>query len=212
MWLARSCRDLGEPRPSQALSITHPASRPCRLLCQQKLSAAFPSFVSRTALRTHRHYPESTFFPLDFIKYDLWPEVEKASSWLMISHLLTSIATRRKPPDSPPWEPENNLRYVVRLHRLYCPAVLWTMCWRISGDQILDEYYATIGGEDQIFKRLGRIPKTKRTGWSTRRRISSISGEQWTPPPGSCEEYIEIDDCQGDNDGNLIVYLAWKNG
>ncbi|KAF5257290.1 hypothetical protein FOXYS1_12193 [Fusarium oxysporum] len=46
----------------------------------------------------------------------------------------------------------------------------------------------------------------------TRRRISSISGEQWTPPPGSWEEYIEIDDCQGDNDGNLIVYLAWKNG
>ncbi|KAJ0132841.1 hypothetical protein HZ326_24095 [Fusarium oxysporum f. sp. albedinis] len=90
------------------------------------------------------------------------------------------------------WEPENNLR--------------------ISGDQILDEYYATIGGEDQIFKRLGRIPKTKRTGRSTRRRISSISGEQWTPPPGSWEEYIEIDDCQGDNDGNLIVYLTWKNG
>ncbi|KAJ0132842.1 hypothetical protein HZ326_24096, partial [Fusarium oxysporum f. sp. albedinis] len=51
----------------------------CRSNRRSSLPAAFSSFVSRTASRTHRHYPESTFFPpLDFIKYDLWLEVEKA--------------------------------------------------------------------------------------------------------------------------------------
>ncbi|KAH7191353.1 hypothetical protein BKA60DRAFT_585048 [Fusarium oxysporum] len=56
------------------------------------------------------------------------------------------------------WEPENNLS--------------------ISGDQILNEYHATIGGRYELFKQPGRIPREKRTRWATTIKFSSTSTKQ----------------------------------
>ncbi|KAI8710901.1 Chromo domain-containing protein [Fusarium sp. LHS14.1] len=65
------------------------------------------------------------------------------------------------------WEPEENLK--------------------VTGDEILDKYFDTIGGRLKI-KRSARAVKTK-------------------------EDEIEmISACEEDDDGKLIVFLIWKNG
>ncbi|KAI8659051.1 Chromo domain-containing protein [Fusarium sp. Ph1] len=68
----------------------------------------------------------------------------------------------------------------------------------ISGDQILNEYYATIGGRDVIFKKPGRIPRAKRARQRSTKMMTPnyTSTEQWSPPSGSWEEHIKrIDYC-----------------
>ncbi|KAF6515376.1 hypothetical protein HZS61_005282 [Fusarium oxysporum f. sp. conglutinans] len=109
------------------------------------------------------------------------------------------------------WEPEENLK--------------------VSGDEILNEYFDTIGGRHKIFEESDRAAKTKRRipmtngTYGTRpkrlRRNKAhatdetllATAKKWSPPSGSWEDEIEtIDTCEEDNDGYLIVYLTWKNG
>ncbi|SPJ79167.1 related to chromatin-associated swi6 protein [Fusarium torulosum] len=109
------------------------------------------------------------------------------------------------------WEPEENLK--------------------VSGDEILNEYFDTIGGRHKIFEESNRAAKTKRripttngTFGTRLRRLRQnkvhvtdetllATAKKWSPPSGSWEDEIEtIDACEKDNDGYLIVYIIWKNG
>lgn len=101
----------------------------------------------------------------------------------------------------------------------------------MSGDEILNEYFDTIGGRHKIFEESDRAIKTKRRipttngGFGTRpkrlrRNEAQVTDEtllgtakKWSPPSGSWEDEIEmIDAGEEDNDGHLIVFLTWKNG
>lgn len=109
------------------------------------------------------------------------------------------------------WEPEDNLK--------------------VSGDEILNEYFDTIGGRDKIFKESDRAAKTKKGRQTTNGTFSTrpkrlqrneahvgdetllATTKQWNPPSGSWEDEIEtIGACEEDDNGKLIVYLIWKNG
>ncbi|EXL64828.1 hypothetical protein FOPG_18928 [Fusarium oxysporum f. sp. conglutinans race 2 54008] len=109
------------------------------------------------------------------------------------------------------WEPEDNLK--------------------VSGDEILNEYFNAIGGRDKIFEESNRAVRTKKRRrttngiFSTRpkrlqRNEAHVGNKtllavmkKWSPPSGSWEDEIEkIDACEEDENGKLIVYLIWKNG
>ncbi|KAH6971928.1 hypothetical protein EDB80DRAFT_591673, partial [Ilyonectria destructans] len=102
---------------------------------------------------------------------------------------------------------------------------------RVSGDEILNEYFDTIGGRDKIFKESDRAAKTKKGRQTTNGTFSTrpkrlqrneahvgdetllATTKQWNPPSGSWEDEIEtIGACEEDDNGKLIVYLIWKNG
>ncbi|KAJ4177509.1 hypothetical protein NW767_015106, partial [Fusarium falciforme] len=109
------------------------------------------------------------------------------------------------------WEPEENLK--------------------VSGDEILNEYFDTIGGRHKIFEESAIAAKTKRRIRTTndtfgirpkrlRQNKAHVTDEsllatakKWSPPSGLWEDEIErIDACEEDDNGKLIVYLIWKNG
>ncbi|TVY62601.1 Chromatin-associated protein swi6 [Fusarium oxysporum f. sp. cubense] len=109
------------------------------------------------------------------------------------------------------WEPEENLK--------------------VSGDEILNEYFDTIGGRHKIFEESDSTAKTKRripmtngtygTRPKRQRRNKAhatddtllATAKKWSPPSGSWEDEIEtIDTCEENNNGYLTVYLTWKNG
>ncbi|EGU86436.1 hypothetical protein FOXB_03047 [Fusarium oxysporum f. sp. conglutinans Fo5176] len=102
---------------------------------------------------------------------------------------------------------------------------------RVSGDEILNEYFNAIGGRDKIFEESNRAVRTKKRRrttngiFSTRpkrlqRNEAHVGNKtllavmkKWSPPSGSWEDEIEkIDACEEDENGKLIVYLIWKNG
>ncbi|KAH7113606.1 hypothetical protein EDB81DRAFT_848706 [Dactylonectria macrodidyma] len=101
----------------------------------------------------------------------------------------------------------------------------------VSGDEILNQYFDTIGGRDKIFDESDRAAKTKKGRqtsngtFSTRpkrlQRNEAHVGDEtllattkpWNPPSGSWEDEVEtIGACEEDDNGKLIVYLIWKNG
>ncbi|KAH7111581.1 hypothetical protein EDB81DRAFT_848989 [Dactylonectria macrodidyma] len=101
----------------------------------------------------------------------------------------------------------------------------------VSGDEILNQYFDTIGGRDKIFEESDRAAKTKKGRQSTngtfsirpkrlQRNEAHVGDETllattkpWNPPSGSWEDEIEtIGACEEDDNGKLIVYLIWKNG
>ncbi|KAH7109725.1 hypothetical protein B0J13DRAFT_462764, partial [Dactylonectria estremocensis] len=109
------------------------------------------------------------------------------------------------------WEPEDNLK--------------------VSGDEILNQYFDTIGGRDKIFEESDRAAKAKKDRQMTNGTFSTrpkrlqqneahvgdetllATTKQWNPPLGSWEDEIEtIGACEEDDNGKLIVYLIWKNG
>jgi chromobox protein 1 len=102
---------------------------------------------------------------------------------------------------------------------------------RVSGDEILNEYFDTIGGRHKIFEESAIAAKTKRRIRTTngtfgirpkrlRQNKAHVTDEtllattkKWSPPSGLWEDEIErIDACEEDDNGKLIVYLIWKNG
>ncbi|KAJ6787917.1 hypothetical protein PWT90_01900 [Aphanocladium album] len=117
------------------------------------------------------------------------------------------------------WEPEDNLEE--------------------SANEVLEEYFKSIGGRDSIFqqtaaaatgKKRGRKASSAAAGGSAsadptpvkRSRKSNgkhpaqstppASNKPWSPPAGSWEDEIEsIDACQDEGTGKLMVYLVWKN-
>ncbi|KAM5346598.1 hypothetical protein ACJ41O_009603 [Fusarium nematophilum] len=100
-----------------------------------------------------------------------------------------------------------------------------------SASEILEDYFAKIGGREKIFEELDKATKTKKrrrttngtpstTASTTKRSRRGHPGDstppatkKWSPPAGSWEDEIEtIDACEDEGSGKLVVYLIWKNG
>jgi len=102
-----------------------------------------------------------------------------------------------------------------------------------NSKDLLEEYLASIGGREALFaetttalktKKRGRQSSTPQTsGKRSRRengthpadsdRPASVEAALWRPPPGSWENDIaDLDACEDEETGKLMVYLTWKNG
>ena len=102
-----------------------------------------------------------------------------------------------------------------------------------NAQSVLDEYYAGVGGKDKIMaevqnglknKKRGRPQSDTPTSTSKRSRKSGnhpsetsppVTAKQaaWKPPAGSWEDQIQdLDACEDEESGKLMVYLTWKNG
>ncbi|KAH7110474.1 hypothetical protein EDB81DRAFT_894757 [Dactylonectria macrodidyma] len=109
------------------------------------------------------------------------------------------------------WEPEGNLK--------------------VSGEEILNEYFNKIGGRHKIFKESDKAVQTRKrrraTNSTTNTTAKRLQGNEayladktspatvknWSPPSGSWEDEIEtIDACEDGGNGKLVVFLIWKNG
>ncbi|KAL6402738.1 hypothetical protein AUP68_14073 [Ilyonectria robusta] len=109
------------------------------------------------------------------------------------------------------WEPEDNLK--------------------VSGEEILNEYFNKIGGRHKIFKESDKAAQTRKrrraTNSTTNTTAKRLQGNEahladktspttvknWSPPSGSWEDEIEtIDACEDGGNGKLVVFLIWKNG
>ncbi|KAK4160058.1 hypothetical protein QBC43DRAFT_326091 [Cladorrhinum sp. PSN259] len=110
------------------------------------------------------------------------------------------------------WEPEENLE---------------------NAKEILSEYLRSIGGRAALFeqsttalkgKKRGRASNAPQTSGKRSRRENgthpadsdtpaSVEAVQWRPPPGSWENDVaDLDACEDEETGKLMVYLTWKNG
>ncbi|KAK4190979.1 hypothetical protein QBC35DRAFT_45322 [Podospora australis] len=113
------------------------------------------------------------------------------------------------------WEPEENLTE--------------------NATDILTEYLKSIGGREALFdsvkglksKKRGRpgstagTPQPKNNKRSKRNGShpgdseppASVTSARWKPPAGSWEDHIaQLDACEDEESGKLMVYLTWKNG
>ncbi|KAH6984014.1 hypothetical protein EDB80DRAFT_756854 [Ilyonectria destructans] len=109
------------------------------------------------------------------------------------------------------WEPEDNLK--------------------VSGEEILNEYFNKIGGRHKIFKESNKAAQTRKrrraTNSATNTTAKRLQGNEahladktspatvknWSPPSGSWEDEIEtIDACEDGSNEKLVVFLIWKNG
>jgi chromobox protein 1 len=103
--------------------------------------------------------------------------------------------------------------------------------FRVSGEEILNEYFHKIGGRHKIFKQSDKAFQTRKrrraTNSTTNTTAKRLQGNEahladktspatvknWTPPSGSWEDEIEtIDACEDGGNGKLVVFLVWKNG
>lgn len=93
----------------------------------------------------------------------------------------------------------------------------------------MEEYLKKIGGREAIFEQSEKAARGKKRGRqpgsqpaSKRARNNGVhpaetappaTKKKWTPPSGSWEDDIEnIDACEEEGSGKLVVYLNWKNG
>lgn len=98
---------------------------------------------------------------------------------------------------------------------------------------VLEEYYAAHGGKEKILEEVQAGLKSKKRGrpgsstpTATNKR-SRKNGDHpgdttppatakqvaWKPPAGSWEDEIdELDACEDEESGKLMVYLTWKDG
>ncbi|KND90596.1 Chromatin-associated protein swi6 [Tolypocladium ophioglossoides CBS 100239] len=107
------------------------------------------------------------------------------------------------------WEPEDNLME--------------------SASEILEIYFARIGGRDKIFKESDKAARGKKRSRASSGALATkrsrkngahpadstppATSKKWSPPAGSWEDEIEsIDACEDEGSGKLVVYLIWKNG
>lgn len=104
--------------------------------------------------------------------------------------------------------------------------------YRENAAEVLKEYFNSIGGREKIFeetraalqgKKRGRQSNSATPVGSKRKKPNSHPSDstppasakaaEWKPPSGSWEDHVEtVDMCQNEEDGNLLVYLTWKNG
>ncbi|RKU49321.1 hypothetical protein DL546_009842 [Coniochaeta pulveracea] len=111
------------------------------------------------------------------------------------------------------WEPEENLA---------------------EASEILKEYYESVGGKEKILEESKSALKTKKRGRpasdstpSSTTKKSRKNGDhpsntsppatakraEWKPPGGSWEDEVaDLDACEDEDTGKLMVYLTWKNG
>jgi chromobox protein 1 len=106
------------------------------------------------------------------------------------------------------WEPEENL---------------------VDASAALNEYLESIGGRDNLYvtggvkgKKRGR-PSSGTPSTTTKRSKKNgdvdsdaplpVRNAPWKPPAGSWEDHIaQLDACEDEESGKLMVYLTWKNG
>ncbi|CAH0052791.1 unnamed protein product [Clonostachys solani] len=106
------------------------------------------------------------------------------------------------------WEPEDNLT---------------------EATEVLQDYFAGVGGRQAILdqtekakaKKRGRPGSDQPAGTKRQRKNGvhpadtepPVTKKKWQPPSGSWEDDIEnIDACEEEGGGKLVVYLNWKNG
>ncbi|OIW25001.1 chromo domain-like protein [Coniochaeta ligniaria NRRL 30616] len=98
---------------------------------------------------------------------------------------------------------------------------------------VLDEYYANFGGKEKILQEVQTGLKNKKRGRpqsdtpTSSNKRSRKNGDHpgntsppatakavaWKPPAGSWEDQItELDACEDEESGKLMVYLTWKDG
>lgn len=128
------------------------------------------------------------------------------------------------------WEPEENLTYAHRSDLIGNALTEWN---RENAQSCLDEYFERVGGKDKIMAEIQNGLKNKKrsrpqsnTPTSTSKRSrkngdhpgessppATAKAVQWKPPAGSWEDQIlELDACEDEEAGKLMVYLTWKNG
>ncbi|GAB1315703.1 Heterochromatin protein one [Madurella fahalii] len=111
------------------------------------------------------------------------------------------------------WEPEENLTE--------------------NASEALNEYFESIGGRERLFADTANALKSKKrnrqsssTPQASEKRSKrngnhpadseaplSAKAASWKPPPGSWEDHIaQLDACEDEETGKLMVYLTWKNG
>ncbi|KAL2257618.1 hypothetical protein VTK26DRAFT_9390 [Humicola hyalothermophila] len=112
------------------------------------------------------------------------------------------------------WEPEENLIE--------------------NASEALNEYLESIGGREKLLEESANALKTKKRGRppsssTTQANIKrsrrngdhpldsepplSAKAATWKPPPGSWEDHVaQLDACEDEETGKLMVYLTWKNG
>jgi chromobox protein 1 len=111
------------------------------------------------------------------------------------------------------WEPEENLA---------------------EASEILREYYESVGGKEKILEESKSALKTKKRGRPSRDSTEPSTSKKprknsehprntsppatakrtdWKPPAGSWEDDVaDLDACEDEDSGNLMVYITWKNG
>jgi chromobox protein 1 len=98
---------------------------------------------------------------------------------------------------------------------------------------VLDDYYASKGGREKILEEIRNGLKNKKRGRPQSNTPTSSSKRSrkngdhpgntsppatakqvaWKPPAGSWEDQItELDACEDEESGKLMVYLTWKDG
>lgn len=113
------------------------------------------------------------------------------------------------------------------------PLLPLTRICRQNASLILTEYLESIGGRDQLFAGNAAALKGKKRGRAStgggaqagkrsRKNGDHPSDEEppqtaraatWKPPAGSWEDHIaQLDACEDEETGKLMVYLTWKNG
>ncbi|KAG7286060.1 hypothetical protein NEMBOFW57_008363 [Staphylotrichum longicolle] len=112
------------------------------------------------------------------------------------------------------WEPEENLVE--------------------NASEALNEYLESIGGRDKLFEDSANALKNKKRSRPSSSSTPQPTGKRskrngdhpedsdppltakaitWKPPPGSWEDHVaNLDACEDEESGKLMVYLTWKNG
>lgn len=108
--------------------------------------------------------------------------------------------------------------------------VLLTLYNRENASVVLNEYLEGIGGREKLFAETNAALKGKKrgrpsTGTPQTTKRSKKNGDvdsdvpltvrsaPWKPPSGSWEDHIaQLDACEDEDSGKLMVYLTWKNG
>lgn len=108
-----------------------------------------------------------------------------------------------------------------------------------GAQEILKKYYVSIGGKEKVYEDTKKALNSKKRG---RKSTASAGGDAtpqqtqkrsrkngshprdseepltsrqaaWKPPAGSWEDHIaQLDACEDEETGKLMVYLTWKNG
>jgi chromobox protein 1 len=108
-------------------------------------------------------------------------------------------------------------------------AILLTCLSRENASVALNEYLEGIGGRENLFmkggvkgKKRGRpssgtpsttTKRSKKNGDADSDAPLPVRNAPWKPPAGSWEDHIaQLDACEDEESGKLMVYLTWKNG
>jgi len=127
------------------------------------------------------------------------------------------------------WEPESNLEY-ISLRKPSTPPQTTRLTPCRTASELVEEYYNTIGGRQFVHDaaQAAKQPKKRSrasTGTTPAAKKSkkephpasatppaSLREKEFKPPSGSWEEEVKaIDACEG-TDGQVQVYLTWRNG